>query len=100
SGDIGKLLLMRDLSRYIQPPEDSKYLPHLVILLRDFGLEKPDSLKKYFLDNLARTSREAAEGIKKSFKEFNVFALPHPGVGGKRLQQMQAVSTTDLDDEF
>ena len=58
SGDIGKLLLMRDLSRYIQPPEDSKYLPHLVILLRDFSLEKPDSLKTYFLDNLARTSRE------------------------------------------
>ena len=58
SGDIGKLFLMQDLSRYIQPPENSKYLPHLVILLRDFGLERPDSLKKYFLNHLAKTSRE------------------------------------------
>ena len=28
------------------------------------------------------------------------FTIQHPGIGGKRLQQMQAVSTTDLDDEF
>ncbi|CAG8618850.1 9363_t:CDS:2, partial [Paraglomus brasilianum] len=82
SGDIGKLRLMRDLSRYIQPPE---YLPHLKVVLK--------------LTVLSPTST-AAEGIKKLFKEFSVFALPHPGIGGKRLQQMQAVSTTDLDDEF
>jgi hypothetical protein len=99
SGDIGKLFLMRDLSRYIQPPQEDNYLPHLIILLRDFGLERPASLKEYFLDNLARINNKgewslilrlqaiqadsnivlieiAAEGIETSFKEFGVYALP------------------------
>jgi len=56
--DIGKLYLMTDLSKFIQEPEDGDFLPRLVILLRDFSLEYPDSFKDYFIEKLNNVSPE------------------------------------------
>ncbi|CAB4376578.1 unnamed protein product [Rhizophagus irregularis] len=47
--DIGKLCLMTNLNEFIQEPKDGDFLPRLVILLRDFIFESPESLKDYFL---------------------------------------------------
>ena len=56
--DIGKLRLMTDLSKFIQEPEDGDFLPRLVVLLRDFSLEYPDSFKDYFIDKLNNVNPE------------------------------------------
>lgn len=47
--DIGKLCLMTNLNEFIQEPKDGDFLLRLVILLRDFIFESPESLKDYFL---------------------------------------------------
>jgi len=98
--DIGKLYLMTDLSKFIQEPEDGDFLPRLVILLRDFTLENPDSFKDYFMEKLNNVNPEAAEGIKKFFIDFDVFGLPHPGCKRKMLQHMEDAVTDDLDEDF
>jgi hypothetical protein len=64
--DIGKLYLMTDLSKFIQEPEDGDFLPRLVILLRDFGLENPESFKDYFLEKLNNVNPEGELQIKKN----------------------------------
>ena len=56
--DIGKLCIMTDLSKFIQEPDDGDFLPRLVILLRDFTLENPESFKDYFLDKLDNVNPE------------------------------------------
>src|SRR6185436_17574221 len=56
--DIGRLFLMSDLSKYISPPNDTKYLPHLVVLLRDFHLIAPDDFRTHFLNQLDAVNRE------------------------------------------
>src|ERR1043165_6441979 len=56
--EIGKLYLMTDLSKFIQEPEDGDFLPRLVVLLRDFSLEYPDSFKDYFIDKLNNVNPE------------------------------------------
>src|SRR5579883_127615 len=58
ASDIGKLFLMENLKKYIVPPEGSKFMPHLVVLLRDFQHKPPDDFQKYFLKQLARTNAE------------------------------------------
>ena len=50
--DVGKLYLMSDLTKFIQESENGDFLPRLVILLRDFTLENPESFKDYFLEKL------------------------------------------------
>src|ERR1051325_6910966 len=50
--DIGKLHLMTNLSKFIQEPKGGDFLPRLVILLRDFSLESPESFKDYFFEKL------------------------------------------------
>ncbi|CAG8518564.1 8233_t:CDS:2 [Funneliformis caledonium] len=98
--DIGKLYLMTDLSKFIQEPEDGDFLPRLVILLRDFTLENPDSFKDYFLEKLQNVNPEAATGIGKFFYDFNVYGLPHPGCKRKMLQHLEDAETDELDEEF
>ncbi|RGB37202.1 guanylate-binding protein [Rhizophagus diaphanus] len=98
--DIGKLYLMTDLSKFIQEPEKGDFLPRLVILLRDFTLENPDSFKGYFLEKLNKVSPEAAKGIKKFFTDFDVYGLPHPGCKRKMLQHMEVADTDELEEEF
>ncbi|CAG8740013.1 8914_t:CDS:2, partial [Acaulospora morrowiae] len=56
--DIGKLYLMTDLSKFIQPPSDSEFLPRLVILLRDFQLEEPDDFREYLIEKLNNVNEE------------------------------------------
>ncbi|EXX75192.1 uncharacterized protein OCT59_016287 [Rhizophagus irregularis] len=98
--DIGKLYLMTDLSNFIQEPEEGDFLPRLVILLRDFTLESPESFKDYFLEKLNNVNPEAAKGIKKFFYDFDVYGLPHPGCKRKMLQHMEDADTDELDEEF
>ncbi|PKC68049.1 hypothetical protein RhiirA1_534476, partial [Rhizophagus irregularis] len=98
--DIGKLYLMTDLSKFIQEPEEGDFLPRLVILLRDFTLENPESFKGYFLEKLNKVSPEAAKGIKKFFYDFDVYGLPHPGCKRKMLQHMEDADTDELEEEF
>ncbi|CAB5209693.1 unnamed protein product [Rhizophagus irregularis] len=98
--DIGKLYLMTDLSNFIQEPEEGDFLPRLVILLRDFTLENPESFKDYFLEKLNNVNSEAAKGIKKFFYDFDVYGLPHPGCKRKMLQHMEDADTDELDEEF
>ncbi|GES81403.1 guanylate-binding protein [Rhizophagus clarus] len=98
--DIGKLYLMTDLSKFIQEPENGDFLPRLVILLRDFTLESPESFKDYFMEKLNNVNPEAADGIKKFFYDFDVYGLPHPGCKRKMLQHMEEAVTDDLDEEF
>ncbi|CAB4384183.1 unnamed protein product [Rhizophagus irregularis] len=98
--DIGKLYLMTDLSKFIQEPEEGDFLPRLVVLLRDFTLESPESFKDYFLEKLNNVNPEAAKGIKKIFVDFDVYGLPHPGCKRKMLQHMEDAATDDLDEEF
>ncbi|CAI2173088.1 18359_t:CDS:2 [Funneliformis geosporum] len=98
--DIGKLYLMTDLSKFIQEPEDGDFLPRLVILLRDFTLENPDSFKDYFLEKLQNVNPEAAAGIGRFFYDFNVYGLPHPGCKRKMLQHLEDAQTDELDEEF
>ncbi|CAB5375908.1 unnamed protein product [Rhizophagus irregularis] len=98
--DIGKLYLMTDLSKFIQEPEEGDFLPRLVILLRDFTLENPESFKGYFLEKLNKVSPEAAKGIKKFFYDFDVYGLPHPGCKRKMLQHMEDADTEELEEEF
>ncbi|RIA94822.1 guanylate-binding protein [Glomus cerebriforme] len=98
--DIGKLYLMTDLSKFIQEPEDGDFLPRLVILLRDFALEKPDSFKDYFLEKLNNVNSDAAKGIRKFFIDFDVFGLLHPGCKRKIVQHMEDANTDELDKEF
>ncbi|PKC15476.1 GBP-domain-containing protein [Rhizophagus irregularis] len=98
--DIGKLYLMTDLSKFIQEPEVGDFLPRLVILLRDFTLESPESLKEYFLEKLNNVDPKAAKGIKKFFYGFDVFGLPHPGCKKTMVQHMENAITDNLDEEF
>jgi hypothetical protein len=56
---------MTDLSKFIQEPEVGDFLPRLVILLRDFNLESPDSFKDYFLEKLNDVNPEGELQIKK-----------------------------------
>ncbi|EXX74994.1 hypothetical protein RirG_045870 [Rhizophagus irregularis DAOM 197198w] len=62
--NIGKLCLMTDLNKFIQEPEEGDFLPRLVILLRDFNLESPESFKDYFLEKLNDVSPEGELQIK------------------------------------
>src|SRR2546421_2977525 len=61
--DIGKLYLMTDLSKFIQEPEDGDFLPRLVILLRDFSLENPESFKDYFIEKLDNVNPEGEPNL-------------------------------------
>ncbi|CAG8777788.1 10691_t:CDS:2, partial [Funneliformis caledonium] len=97
--DIGKLFLMTDLTKYIIPPENG-FLPRMVVLLRDFMLENPDNFKDYFIDKLKDVDEGAAEGIQKYFSDFDVFGLPMPTSKRAQLQNMDKVSTEDLEPEF
>ncbi|CAI2163621.1 20366_t:CDS:2 [Funneliformis geosporum] len=98
--DIGKLFLMSHLTKYIRPPPDYEFLPRMVVLLRDFMLQNPDDFREYFLDRLGHVNEEAAEGIKKHFSHFDVFALPMPAAERTQLQNLDKVSTSDLQPEF
>ncbi|CAB5215378.1 unnamed protein product [Rhizophagus irregularis] len=98
--DIGKLYLMTDLSKFIQEPKNGDFLPKLVILLRDFTLEQPESFKDYFLDRLKNIYIEVAMGINQFFYDFGVYGLPHPGCKRKMLQHMEDAITDELDEEF
>ncbi|CAG8622750.1 12953_t:CDS:2, partial [Acaulospora colombiana] len=91
--DIGKLYLMTDLSKFIQPPADCDFLPRLVVLLRDFQLDEPEDFKKYFFDKLSNVNEEIAKAIEDYFEDFNVF-------GRSQLRNLDNVSTEDLDEEF
>ncbi|CAG8711462.1 7620_t:CDS:2 [Rhizophagus irregularis] len=98
--NIGKLCLMTDLNKFIQEPEEGDFLPRLVILLRDFNLESPESFKDYFLEKLNDVSPEAVKGIKKFFDDFDVYGFPHPGCKRKMLQHMEDAVTDELDEDF
>ena len=56
--DIGKLFLMTDLTKFIKPPSDFKFLPRMIVLLRDFMLKDPDDFRDYFLDRLSHVNEE------------------------------------------
>jgi len=56
--DIGKLFLMTDLSKFLITPPDYKFLPKMVVLLRDFMLKNPDDFKDYFLERLYLVNKE------------------------------------------
>jgi len=56
--DIGKLHLMTDLSKFIQEPKEGDFLPRLVILLRDFIFESPESFKDYFIKQMKNINTE------------------------------------------
>jgi|SRR3954454_767875 len=58
--DVGKLYTMTDLSKFLLKSEDNEkdYLPRLVVLLRDFGLEDPDDFKDYFLEKLSQVDSD------------------------------------------
>ncbi|CAG8453260.1 5865_t:CDS:2 [Paraglomus brasilianum] len=98
--DIGRLFLMSDLSKYISPPKDTKYLPHLVVLLRDFHLIAPDDFRTHFLNQLAAVNREAAEAVKKSFADFDVFPLSHPCRQQEDLHKLSYLPSSRLDPTF
>ncbi|PKY54489.1 GBP-domain-containing protein [Rhizophagus irregularis] len=97
---IGKLHLMTDLSNFIKEPEYGDFLPRLVILLRDFNLETPDSFKDYFLKQMNHINTDAAAAIRRFFCDFDVYGLSQPGCRKKLLQHMENVKTDDLDEEF
>ncbi|CAG8612693.1 13254_t:CDS:2, partial [Acaulospora morrowiae] len=106
-GDVGKLYLMTNLNKYIkrkdenyQEEENNDVLPRLVVLLRDFGLDEPDSFREYFLEKLQQVDSEAAAGITNHFKDFDVYGLPHPGCKRKQIQHLEEIQTSDLDQEF
>ncbi|CAG8659678.1 921_t:CDS:2, partial [Acaulospora morrowiae] len=98
--DIGKLFLMTDLTKYINPPKDSKIFPRLVVLLRDFMLKSPDDFREYFLQRLDEANSDAANGIREYFEDFDVYGLPYPGVQREQLQYMDRVNTDSLDLDF
>ncbi|RIB01642.1 guanylate-binding protein [Gigaspora rosea] len=98
-GDIGKLFLMNDLSRYIQTP-NCKFLPRLVILLRDFMLKPPNDFRTYFLEKLNEVNAEASEAIKERFEDFEVYSLPYPGLPREKLQHMDKASTPEFHQDF
>ncbi|CAG8515927.1 6336_t:CDS:2 [Acaulospora colombiana] len=105
--DIGKLYLMTDLNRFIKKQDESQQeescrdaLPRLVVLLRDFGLDEPDSFKEYFLEKLQQVDSEAAAGITNHFKDFDVYGLPHPGCKRKQIRHLEEIETSSLDQEF
>ncbi|CAG8550491.1 15343_t:CDS:2 [Acaulospora morrowiae] len=98
--DIGKLYLMTDLTKFIQPPSGYDFLPRLVVLLRDFQLDEPDDFRKYFIEKLNNVNEEIAKSIKNYFHDFNVFGLPHPGCNRSQLRDMENVATENLDEEF
>ncbi|CAG8682513.1 14977_t:CDS:2 [Gigaspora margarita] len=89
-GDIGKLFLMNDLSRYIQTP-NCKFLPRLVVLLRDFMLKPPNDFRTYFLEKLNEVNAEASDAIKERFEDFEVY---------KKLQHMDKASTSEFHQDF
>ncbi|GET00172.1 guanylate-binding protein [Rhizophagus clarus] len=98
--DIGKLFLMTDLTKFIVPPPDYKFLPRMVVLLRDFMLKNPESFKDYFLDRLNSVNERAAEGIKKYFSDFDVFGIPIPMADRNQLQNLDKLPTAKLQPEF
>ncbi|CAG8465192.1 13680_t:CDS:2 [Funneliformis caledonium] len=100
--DIGKLFMMTDLSKFLAKGEENEkdYLPRLVVLLRDFGLECPDDFKEYFLDKLTQVDPDAADGILNHFEDFDVYALPHPGCKKKALHNLEQIKTSQLDPDF
>ncbi|CAG8583528.1 8584_t:CDS:2 [Funneliformis mosseae] len=98
--DIGKLLLMTDLAKFITPPSDYKFLPKMVVLLRDFMLKNPDDFKDYFLEKLNLVDNEATGRIRKYFSDFDVFGLPIPLSDRNRLQNLDKLSTEELEPEF
>ncbi|CAG8517016.1 4553_t:CDS:2 [Rhizophagus irregularis] len=98
--DIGKLFLMTDLTKFIVPPPDYKFLPKLVVLLRDFMLKNPDDFKDYFLDRLNSVNEQATEGVKKYFSDFDVFGIPIPMADRNQLQILDKLPTASLQPEF
>ncbi|PKY13077.1 GBP-domain-containing protein [Rhizophagus irregularis] len=82
--DIGKLCLMTNLNEFIQEPKDGDFLLRLVILLRDFIFESP----------------ETAMAIERIFSDFDVYSLPPPGCKKKLLQHMEEVKNDELDEDF
>jgi len=98
--DIGKLFLMTDLTKFIKPPSDFKFLPRMVVLLRDFMLKDPDDFKHYFLDRLSHINEEAAEGIQQYFSDFDVFGIPIPVADRNQLQNLDKLPTSKLQPEF
>ncbi|CAG8597322.1 8382_t:CDS:10, partial [Paraglomus occultum] len=98
--DIGRLFLMSDLSKHISPPKDTKYLPHLVILLRDFHLKVPPDIRGHFMNQLTAVNRDAAETVKKSFADFDVFPLSHPCRLQEDLHRLSSLPPSKLDSTF
>ena len=56
--DVGKLCLMTDIASHIQPPNDSNFLPNLVVLLRDFQYDDQPDFVEYFLDKLSKVNHD------------------------------------------
>ncbi|CAI2179659.1 14370_t:CDS:2 [Funneliformis geosporum] len=106
--DIGKLFLMTDLAKFITPPSDYKFLPKMVVLLRDYMLKNPDDFRGYFLEKLNLVNKEelmsslnlATGSIRKYFSDFDVFGLPIPLSDRNRLQNLDKLSTEELEPEF
>ncbi|CAG8682394.1 23440_t:CDS:2 [Cetraspora pellucida] len=98
--DIEKLFLMTKLVSLIQPPNEFQFLPNLVVLLRDFHLDSPPDFVKYFLDRLSNVNNDAAKDIKNFFRNFQVYAIPHPGVRQEAMRNMSTIRTDQLDPIF
>ncbi|GBB86957.1 hypothetical protein RclHR1_01340024 [Rhizophagus clarus] len=98
--DVGKLHLMTDLTKFIKEPENGDFLPRLVILLRDFILETPESFKDYFLKQMRNINIEATMSIEKFFCDFDVHGLSPPGCKKRMLQHLERINTDELDEEF
>ncbi|CAG8499752.1 12270_t:CDS:2 [Ambispora gerdemannii] len=99
--DIEKLFLMKDLTKYIQPPENCQFLPQLVLLLRDFELERNNlDFRQYFIDRLAMVNFEAAQGIYEFFSNFQVHPIAHPGIHGESLQNLERVKSDQFNQQF
>ncbi|CAG8529607.1 8456_t:CDS:2, partial [Cetraspora pellucida] len=98
--DIGKLFLMNDLSKYIKLPNNCKFLPRLVVLLRDFMLKAPNDFRTYFLEKLNEVNVEASDVIKERFADFEVYGLSYPGLPKEQLQHMDKASTPEFEQDF
>ncbi|CAG8610469.1 11664_t:CDS:2 [Ambispora leptoticha] len=85
--DIERLFLMKDLTKYIQPPTNCQFLPQLVLLLRDFELERDLDFRQYFIERLATVN-------------FEVHPIAHPGVHGETLQHLESVNSDQFNGEF
>ncbi|CAG8801154.1 32479_t:CDS:2, partial [Racocetra persica] len=98
--DIETLSLMTKIVSQIQPPNEFQFLPNLVVLLRDFQLDNPPDFVEYFLDRLSNVNDDAANDVKKFFKNFQVYPIPHPGIRQEAMRNMSTIRTNQLDPVF